>query len=413
MLQLNTATISTAEDFVLGIDTFKIIESPGRIIFYDAERDAGFSITGDFDNKAIKNDLFQSFNEQYEREGALDLRINDISKHIWEHRSDNIGDVYYGIYRLEGAYLNIPGNQNDVWITNPDEKYASGLDETLTHTFGDAAVKFGIMYPLSDPPSKINPDTAIVFGRLDGSKLTINVKGDIDTAKALVDNTIKHFDKKQDYSIVDINNYLKSQIMELQQKDFWIKDEYEEDILKHTFGNKTYKFEATEGEITDHNDPNYKGYKQATIVLREPNGLKSVVSVKGDLNTAKMLVENTIKHFGTEQEPTLYDMEKYIKLQISQEQAREANAEKELKNPSSYQVQLSQELAKKAGYVQGVCECVAAIGDDHTLGKKLLSEMNVTKDMAKKFANPETFKALEQGIFAQQQKIEQTHSIKR
>ncbi|MDR2942941.1 MAG: hypothetical protein LBV17_10155, partial [Treponema sp.] len=54
------------------------------------------------------------------------------------------------------------------------------------------------------------------------------------------------------------------------------------------------------------------------------------------------------------------------------------------------------EIARKAGYVQGVCECVAAIGDDHTLGKKLLTEMNVTKDMAKKYANPETFKALEQ-----------------
>ena len=71
------------------------------------------------------------------------------------------------------------------------------------------------------------------------------------------------------------------------------------------------------------------------------------------------------------------------------------------------------QLAKKAGYVQGVFECVAAIGDDHTLGKKLLSEMNVTKDTAKKFANSETFKALEQGIFAPQQQLEQTHGIKR
>ena len=72
-------------------------------------------------------------------------------------------------------------------------------------------------------------------------------------------------------------------------------------------------------------------------------------------------------------------------------------------------------LAKKMGYVQGVCECVAAIGDDRVLGKKLLSEMNVTKDMAKKFANPETYKTLENGIFAQklEQNLEQTHSIKR
>jgi hypothetical protein len=73
------------------------------------------------------------------------------------------------------------------------------------------------------------------------------------------------------------------------------------------------------------------------------------------------------------------------------------------------------ETAKKAGYVQGVCECVAALGNDHALGKKLLTEMNVNKDMAKKFANPETFKALEQGIFAQKQehKLEQAQGVKR
>ena len=72
------------------------------------------------------------------------------------------------------------------------------------------------------------------------------------------------------------------------------------------------------------------------------------------------------------------------------------------------------EAARKAGYVQGVCECVAAVGSEQNLGKKLLSEMNVTKDMAKKFASPETYKTLEQGIFAQkqEQKLEQTHSRK-
>jgi hypothetical protein len=64
------------------------------------------------------------------------------------------------------------------------------------------------------------------------------------------------------------------------------------------------------------------------------------------------------------------------------------------------------ETARKAGYVQGVCECVAAIGDDYTLGKKLLSEMNVTRDTAKKYANPETYKALEKGIFLQEYKEE-------
>ena len=66
------------------------------------------------------------------------------------------------------------------------------------------------------------------------------------------------------------------------------------------------------------------------------------------------------------------------------------------------------ELAHKAGYVQGVCECVAVVGEEKNLGKKLLTEMNVTKDMAKKYASPETYKTLEQGIFAQQQTLERT-----
>ena len=73
------------------------------------------------------------------------------------------------------------------------------------------------------------------------------------------------------------------------------------------------------------------------------------------------------------------------------------------------------ETARKAGYVQGVCECVVAIGDNHALGKKLLSEMQVTKEMAKKFANPQTYKTLEQGLLAPPvfAKLEQNHSIKR
>jgi len=69
------------------------------------------------------------------------------------------------------------------------------------------------------------------------------------------------------------------------------------------------------------------------------------------------------------------------------------------------------ENARKMGFVQGVCECVAAIGSEAGMAKKLLSETKVTRDMAKKYANPETFKTLEKGIFAQkpEQKLEQTH----
>jgi len=33
------------------------------------------------------------------------------------------------------------------------------------------------------------------------------------------------------------------------------------------------------------------------------------------------------------------------------------------------------ETARKADFVQGFCECVADVGDDHVLAKKLLTEM--------------------------------------
>ena len=394
MLQLNENTISAADDIILGNDKFKIIESPGEIIFYDAERDQGFSVTGDIDNAAIKKDILEYFNGQYEREGALDLRIEDISKHIWLNKSDNAGDEYYGIYRIEGAYLKIPGNQEDVWIRSDDEKYSSGLDETLTHTFGNTAVKFGIMYPLSEEKS----ETAIVFKREpDGPRLSINVKEDIDTAKVFVENAIKHFDKEQDIGILDINNYLKSQ---KKGEDLWIINDKQypsapDQTLKHSFGDTTVKF----------------GIKLPVSNV-DPVTVISINDIKYDLNggidTAENVVQKTIINFDKKQNIEVDTVSAYLGLQIM-----ELNVEAELKNPHSHKARLTNELAKKAGYVQGVCECVAAIGDDHILGKKLLSEMNVTKDMAKKYANPETYKALEQGIFAPQQKLEQAHSIKR
>jgi len=90
-------------------------------------------------------------------------------------------------------------------------------------------------------------------------------------------------------------------------------------------------------------------------------------------------------------------------------------AEPAMKNqPLAQNIARQIETARKAGYVQGVCECVAVVGNERNMGTKLLSDMNVNKDMAKKYANPDTYKTLEKGIFAQkpEQKLEQTHSRK-
>ena len=80
-----------------------------------------------------------------------------------------------------------------------------------------------------------------------------------------------------------------------------------------------------------------------------------------------------------------------------------------LEQPNS----LSIEQAKKSGYVQGVCECAAVVSGDRALANKLLSEMKVTKAMAKEHASPETYRELEQSVFAPKPKLDQKHGRER
>jgi len=201
---------------------------------------------------------------------------------------------------------------------------------------------------------------------------------------------VERSSKKQMDAIIKTNH---------RNEDVWIKINDTEfsllnpEKLEHTFGDTTVNFTTYEGNV------------RTTIRFgTEPDGNRLDVDIDGNADTAKRLVENTIKHFAGEKELDILDISKYLNSQ-----SIDLHQETAVKNPLEITIQ----QAKTTGYVQGVCECVAAIGDNHTLGKKLLTEMNVTKDMAKKYANPETYKALEQGIFAPQQKLEQTHSFKR
>jgi hypothetical protein len=132
----------------------------------------------------------------------------------------------------------------------------------------------------------------------------------------------------------------------------------------------------------------------------------------GEIDVAKKLVENTVVHF-TEQEFnkfSLYDIKIHLNAQIDM-----------YKKNQQQDRQL--ETAQKTGYVQGVCESVLAFNNEDNrkimtestmvfLSKKLLSEMNVTKDAAQKFARPETYKALEQCVFSSEQNrnLEQTQT---
>lgn len=98
-----------------------------------------------------------------------------------------------------------------------------------------------------------------------------------------------------------------------------------------------------------------------------------------------------------------YDQKEYWHPLFSDLQTDEASKKVDILNKeNNYEKNIM-----NMGYVQGVCECVAALGDNYTLGKKLLTEMNVTKEIAKKYANPVTYKILEQGIY----KPSQEHSL--
>jgi len=135
------------------------------------------------------------------------------------------------------------------------------------------------------------------------------------------------------------------------------------------------------------------------------------LNVEGNVYTAQDIVEDATKHFDIAQID-----ENKLDLFLAKEVERENDIFISKSLPSLA-------TAQKTGYVQGVCESVLAFNNDENkkimteatmtfLSKKLLSEMNVTKDMARKFANPETYKALEQCVFAtkQEQQLEQTQS---
>jgi hypothetical protein len=167
----------------------------------------------------------------------------------------------------------------------------------------------------------------------------------------------------------------------------------------------------------------------------------AVLQISGSENLAKKVVENAINIFDKNEKINFKDIRKHIQTQFSQlKELNDTNkvTVRDLENHIQTQIdQLPQqevtqptpahdrqlETAQKAGYVQGVCESVLAFNNDENrkimsestmtfLSKKILSEMSVTKDMAQKFANPETYKALEQFVFApkQEQQLEQTQS---
>jgi len=142
--------------------------------------------------------------------------------------------------------------------------------------------------------------------------------------------------------------------------------------------------------------------------------LLSSYAVKGGYNNAIDIVWDSSNHLHSVERE--YVLRGNVKI-MDENKVKEYLSEKVERSNKEL------DTAQKAGYVQGVCESVLAFNTDENrkimseatitfLSKKLLSEMNVTKDMAQKFAHPETYKALEKCLFTQkqEQQLEQTQS---
>jgi len=241
-------------------------------------------------------------------------------------------------------------------------------------------------------PSEVQSDINTLFRKLE----RINNKDIFDEYELI------EFEKK---NIADFIQSKKSQ--EYKENGMENQFDWENNILKTPLGLKRkepFCFKVTQNS------------EYASIGFYEDENVDSpiyLINTKSDVDTAKKLVEDTIEFLTNKKQFAYSDILKCLDtLKYKAEQ------------PPVSDRQL--ETAQKTGYVQGVCESVLAFNTDENrkimseatmsfLSKKLLSEMNVTKDMAQKFANPETYKALEQRVFApaQEQRLEQTQGVKR
>jgi hypothetical protein len=221
--------------------------------------------------------------------------------------------------------------------------------------------------------------------------------------RQLLKSEEEDFDDDYDEELVAIERKEFASKADKQQENVWVEHDSGE-ILSHTFGNIKGYFDVNAGGYCLVFYPNLQSLEKGdgSLYLELPN------TQSNEFAFAKKTVEEVILKYDQKADQKQWFTEWDILEDFSRRfKKRQQEFESSLK--------AERELIKKAGYIQGVCECVAAIGDGYAFGKKLLSEMNVTKEMAKKYASPETYKALEQGIFAPQheQKQEQTHNIRR
>jgi hypothetical protein len=282
--------------------------------------------------------------------------------------------------RNEGIFNNLKANlikldnpnllKEDIWYNRTDRDHSY---DSLIHSFGNRKItfiadKYHFTIKENNNLIKTNPLNESPYNSVDFEKS--------------VNSSINNFENIKDFSLKDISDFIHKQF-DPQSYDYFLKRPLAEKIVQ-TERREIDEYLSDDYEYIEHFyelDVNNKIHEWDNLSYDEV-----VVLLKNKENQAVM----SIKDNG------LYPDPESLTLNPKQESQKLENA-------------------KKIGYVQGVCECVKIVGDDHALGKKLLSEMKVTKDMAKKYAYPETYKELEKGIFApqQEQKLEQKQGLRR
>jgi hypothetical protein len=390
----------------LGGDRFEGISEPGKITFIDPRSGEGIEITGKFKNDPLIEETVGLVNEG-DDPGLVDI------ENIVTHPG-----IFPREFEIQTRWFTLDDPLQLQVLTQESAKFelkekikTFGYDTENDDENGDDFVDNQGQQP-TQAVSDNNPQNLTLISDVltNGESQTVkNTElGDIHVDKGLTG--------KKGYGLLHII------------EDRSSKDKYSEDEISALL----YKVvdSVQNGKITVEQPKNINGRDAGRIGI-EKDGIIGFVSKMRDDKDEKFIITgfaiNEKKKEATEairtviatygNTPAFSDIRKQVGAVVSslhQSSPQWGGKSSDLaQNDKSLNRQLK--AANKAGYVQGVCECVAALGNEQNLGKKLLTEMKVTRDMAKQYARPETYKNLEQGIFApkQEQKMEQTQGVRR
>jgi len=345
------------------------------------------------------------FDEEYYDE---EMSFNEDHEYVEHEREEKISEI---VDLLETNTKQLP---EDVWLDGKDTFHC---DMILKHKFdNDMTVVFGIETSRDESHTFLNFINLDKISNDDLWNEDFTIKGNIEHAKYFVNKMINFLNEENNINTEYIKEYI--------EKNSQTYDYNKENNM----ADQRNKLSLSEEDIKEM----FK-YAHSFIIEYQKDGEEFVDYI--DLKAGEQIDYHSLEEkFGTSYKISrpIFDTEDFhYTMESIEEGIKERKFKKEteltltaINNQTKSPISDRHiETAQKTGYVQGVCESVLAFNNDENrkimsedtmsiLSKKILSEMHVTKDMAQKFANPETYKALEQCVFApkQEQHLENARS---